>query len=117
MAESRGKDWATPAKTRGAIGFTRPIRIGCFVDRVVIHSERGENRPPRVVPIHDSSRLAVEEFVSQVWSHMESWGIAGRQAYWKPILEFEVAPGGEQRFQELKSLLDESGMEVQRKVQ
>ena len=117
MAESRGKDWATPAKTRGAIGFTRPIRIGCFPDRVVIHSERGENRPPRVVPIHDSSRLAVEEFVSQVWSHMESWGIAGRQAYWKPILEFEVAPGGEQRFQELKSLLDESGMEVQRKVQ
>jgi hypothetical protein len=45
---------------------------------------------------------------------MEGWGIAGKGMYWRPVLKIRVAPGAEQRFNELSYLLEGSGMTVQR---
>ena len=53
--------------------------------------------------------------VSGVWERMESWGIAGRGMYWRPLLQVDVAPGAERRFVELAALLEGSGMMVERK--
>ena len=115
MADSRGKDWATPGKTPGAIGFTRPIRVTCFANRLVIHPERGDDRPPQIVMVPDTTKRVIEDFVSRIWTHTESWGIAGPRSYWKPVLDVEVDPSGEQRFRELQALLESSGIELQRK--
>ena len=114
-SKSRGKDWGLPGKTPDAIGFSRPISVTCYSDRLVIHAERGDVRPPQIVRIQETTHQVVEEFISQVWTHMEAWGIAGRQSYWKPVLEVAVEPGGEPRFLELQELLDSSGIDVQRK--
>ena len=57
----------------------------------------------------------VDDFVSSLWKHMEGWGIALAGGYWKPVLRFEVAPGGERRYAELQALLRDSGLEFTRK--
>jgi hypothetical protein len=48
---------------------------------------------------------------------MKTWGIAGRGMYWRPILSIEVTPDAEFRYAELKSLLDDSGLIVERKIE
>ena len=51
---------------------------------------------------------------SKLWARVESWGIAVAGGYWKPVLNVQVTPGAEQRFEELRVLLDGSGLEVRR---
>jgi hypothetical protein len=46
---------------------------------------------------------------------MDSWGIAGRGMYWRPILHVYNAPGAEGRADDLEALLEGSGLEVKRK--
>jgi hypothetical protein len=46
---------------------------------------------------------------------MESWGIAADNGYWKPVLRVSVGPGGDARFEELRMLLDRSGLVVERR--
>jgi len=55
---------------------------------------------------------SVDTLVSTVWDQGTTWGIAGRGMYWKPKLVVHVAPDGATRFNELKQLLDGSGLEV-----
>jgi hypothetical protein len=57
----------------------------------------------------------MDEFVSSIWKRVESWGIAGPRAYWKPVLSVDVAQGGEQTFAEMQVLLRDSGLDVQRR--
>jgi hypothetical protein len=57
---------------------------------------------------------SIDEFVSAIWEHMEQWGIAVAGGYWRPILHVEVGYGADQRFRELQTLLEGSGMEVVR---
>ena len=52
------------------------------------------------------------KFVAAVWEHMQTWGIAGRGMYWKPVLYVHPSPTGHQRAADLKVLLDRSGLEV-----
>jgi hypothetical protein len=41
--------------------------------------------------------------------------MAGNRMYWRPILQVQVAPGGEERFRDLAVLLEGSGLTVERK--
>lgn len=111
LADARGKDWALPDASRGAIAFTRSIRVDCTADAVTIVPD-DRRSGPRVIDVRGTTRDSVEQFVSAVWEHMRSWGIAGRGMYWKPVLNLHVAPGGQQRARELQQLLERSGMEV-----
>jgi hypothetical protein len=114
LAQSRGSNWGVPNSSPRAIAFARPIRISCYLDRLVLHPEKGDPAPPRITKFRDSARASVDQFVSHVWSHMDRWGIAGAGSYWKPVLMVEVADDADQRFLELQSLLDSSGIEVRR---
>jgi hypothetical protein len=58
---------------------------------------------------------AVDPLVSAVWEQMESWGIAGRGTFWRPVLQVYVAPGADRRFTDLSNLLDGSGLTLERK--
>ena len=104
-----------PKATAHATGITRPIRVACLPDQLVIFSEDGDNRPPRVIAVSDPMVDSIDDFVSSVWEHMEQWGIAVAGGYWKPILHVEVGRGAEHRFREMQRLLDDSGIEVTRK--
>jgi hypothetical protein len=111
IADMRGENWALPGAGRGLVAVTRQVRVECLSDRLVIVGRDGRTSQ-QVIPLPGSTREEVEKFVSAVWEYMDSWGIAGRGMYWKPVLNVYVRPGAEQRAGELKALLEESGLEL-----
>ena len=110
----RGSNWGLPSRSPGAVAYTRPIRIACLPDRLVIVPPRGSEQQPAVTAMQSSTDEALDRFITSIWSHMRGWGIAGRNAYWKPILNVEVAPGAEGRWQDLTRLLQGSGLQLRR---
>lgn len=113
--DKHGEDWGLRgvAQGRGSIGVTRPIRVECYGDRVVVLSERGS--PGTTIVLGPQTRSAVDPLVTAIWEHMDTWGMAGRGMYWRPVLQFHVAPDGQQRFAELTQLLAGSGLTVERR--
>jgi len=114
MADKRGADWGLRDATRGSVGVTRPIRIECYADRLVVISESGQTGN-RVIPLGPRTASSIDPLISTVWERMDTWGIAGRSMYWRPLLQFHVAPDAEQRFAELSARLQGSGLMVERK--
>jgi hypothetical protein len=114
LADKRGDDWGLRDASRGAVGVTRPIRIECYVDRLVVVSDRSPANT-KVVPLGPNTAASVDTFVSAVWTQIEAWGMAGRGMYWKPVLQVAVAPGADDRFADLAALMNGSGMAVVRK--
>ena len=115
LAEKRGEDWALRNAARGSVGLTRPIRVECYADRLVVVSDRGP-AGNKVIPLGPRTASSINPLISAVWEQMEAWGMAGRGMYWRPVLQVCVAPGAEQRrFADLSSLLEGSGLTVERK--
>jgi hypothetical protein len=114
LAERRGEDWGLRDAGRGSVGVTRPIRIECYADRLVVISDRspGDNR---VISLGPHTVSSIDALISAVWGHIEGWGIAGRGMYWRPVLQVSVAAGAEERFADLAALLDGSGLAVKRR--
>ena len=113
LADTRGSNWGLPDAAGGSVPITRPIRIDCYPDRLLLVPEQGLGGS-KVIPLKMRTEDAVDELISTIWDHMESWGIAGKGMYWRPVLNLYVAPNAEDRFEELKTLLDGSGLEVKR---
>ena len=114
LTEKRGVDWGLRDATRGSVGVTRPIRIDCYADRLVVVSERGP-AANKAIALGSRTQQSIDTLVSTVWENMEAWGMAGRGMYWRPVLQFYVAPDAERRFVELSALLEGSGLMVERK--
>jgi hypothetical protein len=91
---------------------SRNIKIQCEADKFVLVPQTGL-MTVRVVPITNSVYEAADKLVLAIWEFMDSWGMAGEKMYWHPVLQVRVVSGGEQRFQELKSLLRNSGLAVE----
>lgn len=114
LADKRGEDWALRDVTKNAVGITRTIHVDCYPDRLIIIPDSrmdGES----VVPLDANSARSVNRLVSGVWEHMDTWGIAGRGMYWRPVLEFHVEAGAEGRFDDFSRLLEGSGVSVKKK--
>ncbi len=114
LASKRGQDWALPDAAHGSVPVTRPIRVECRADQLIIVPEAGLS-DGKTVPLGTRTEASTEAFISAVWEHMETWGIAGRGMYWRPILNIYVVPGGEQRFADLQMLMEGSGLKIVRK--
>jgi hypothetical protein len=114
LAERRGEDWGLRDAARGAVGVTRPIRIGCYADRLVVVADRNPAES-KVIQLGPRTASSIDAFISAIWGQIEGWGIAGRGMYWRPVLQVSVAPGGEDRFADLAALLDGSGLTVKRR--
>ncbi|HOP77993.1 MAG TPA: hypothetical protein PLD05_10905 [Thermogutta sp.] len=112
LAEQRGRNWGLPPHAASAIPVTRPIRIDCFPDRVVLIPEQGLDHI-RVFYLTPSPAKAVDELVKAIREYVETWGIAGNNMYWRPVLSVRVAPGAEAQFQILQILLKDSGLTVE----
>ncbi len=115
LAKTRGRDWGLPDAGAGMSPVTRMILVRCDNDRLVIVPEDRRTQPQET-RLGATAQENIDEFVSDVWQYMKSWGIAGRGFYWRPTLIVEVAPGAERRFAEVKGLLDDSGLEVRERV-
>ena len=114
LAQVRGEDWGLRRAARGSIPLTRPIRIDCYSDRLVIVPEKGVPGG-KVIPLGSRTEDSIDQLISAIWEHMDRWGIAGRGMYWRPILNVHAAPDAQKRAGDLKILLDGSGLEVRRK--
>ena len=111
LADTRGRDWGLPDAARGSVPITRPIRIDCQKDRLILVPERGLGGR-KVISLGYRTEDAVDELISSVWEHMDSWGMAGNGMYWRPTLKLHVAPDAQSRYADLKTLLENSGVEV-----
>ena len=111
LKDRRGRNWALPAKRSGAVPISRPVRVVCRGDRLAILPDRSSEEG-KVILLGSSTEEAIDDFVSALWDHMKTWGIAGRGLYWRPILVLHVGPDGEKRAAELRKILEGSGLEV-----
>ena len=114
LAQTRGQDWGLPSRAARSTGIIRPIRVACLRDRLIVLPERGEVRTPEVILVAGGMVDEIDTLVSKIWDRVDGWGIAVAGGYWKPILNVDVAQGADERFEELRTLLDGSGLEVQR---
>ncbi len=114
LASKRGKDWALPDAAGGSVPITRPIRVECRADRIIIVPEAGQSGG-KIVPLGPSTEASTQAFISAIWEQMGAWGIAGRGMYWRPVIHVSVAPGAEQRFADLAMLMEGSGLKIERK--
>ncbi|MBN2023322.1 MAG: hypothetical protein JW809_11085 [Pirellulales bacterium] len=114
LAKTRGENWALPDASRRATPLTRPIRIECHPDRLVLVAQAGQFGG-RTIPLGEQTEQAIDRFVSAVWDYTDTWGIAGERMYWRPVLNVYVAPGAAARYDDLINLLDGSGLVVERK--
>ncbi len=113
LSEVRGRDWGLPEGASRSLPIARPVRVDCFADRLVIVPERGLGSA-QTIALPERTADGVDPLVTGVWKQTDRWGIAGRGMYWRPVLKFRVAPGGDQRFEELRVLLDGSGLDVEK---
>jgi hypothetical protein len=117
FAATRGRDWALKDAARSATPYTRPINVQVFTDSLLLLPERGSAQQPVSVPMTGSTRSAIDPFVQHLWKRMEGWGLAGSNAYWKPLLRVEVSPDAEDRFTDFQQLMEGSGLLIERRSQ
>ena len=55
---------------------------------------------------------SVDTCVKEVRDHIDGWGIAGNNLYWRPVVVLSVGPDGQQRASDLARLLKNSGLEL-----
>lgn len=114
---SKTNNWGLPDAKNQLTGITRPIRISCQNDRLMILPDKGESRQPVTIPLSpEMSPAELEKFVSGIQRNIKSWGLAVAGGYWKPELNVDVAPNGEARFAELQTALQGSGFDIKRKI-
>jgi hypothetical protein len=113
MAMTKGANWALPEDVGRLTAITRPIVVECHADRLVVRPDRGDKRTPIAIPMKGATQGAIAPFVSAIHAHMKRWGMAVAGGYWKPVARVEGLPGSEWRFNELKVLLEGSGIQVE----
>jgi hypothetical protein len=111
MADSRGKNWSLPEEARHTVPISRPVRVECRADRLVLRSEQNPSQTKEIA-LGERTEDSVEDLVTSVWQRVETWGSAGRGMFWRPVLSVDVAPGAEGRYTDLQTLLADSGLEV-----
>ncbi len=107
-------DWALRNATRHAAAISRPIHVDCYPDRIVLVPEAGSGEPSVIHCDYGGHRDA-DKLVAAVWEIMDTWGMAGREMYWRPVLNFYVAPGAEPRMLDFTRSLEGSGLVIERK--
>ncbi|MBX3415321.1 MAG: hypothetical protein KF708_21740 [Pirellulales bacterium] len=116
MADKRGQNWGVPTKKPETVAITRPIRVRCSANQLEVLSENNRSIDGRPIPLGTFTEDSVDQLVSHIWRRMESWGIAGKNLHWHPVLQLEVMPDGQRRAEDLKILLSGSGLDISEKA-
>ena len=112
-ARSRNRpDWALPEAGPKSTGIVRPIRVELHADRMIV----GLGADAKTIALPARTAAVTDELVAALWAQMESWGIAGKSAHWRPVLAVDVAPGADGRYADLTRMLEGSGVGVERRA-
>jgi len=112
--DKRADNWGLRKAGENAFPITRPIHLNCYPDRLVLVPEAGMGQQKSILMPAGTAK-AIDPLVTAIWEQMDAWGMAGKGMYWRPLLSIYIAPGAEQRFQDLERLLRGSGLIVQKK--
>lgn len=115
IAATRGGNWALPSAGPKNTAITRPVTLVVSGEQMTLVQERGVLGPAETVPVNGDMEAAVDKLVRLIHTRIDSWGMAGRNFYWKPILQVTVEQGGEPVVRQLETLMYGSGIEVNRK--
>ena len=110
--QQRQQNWGLQGATQYTRSLSRTVQIRCEADRFVLSAQAGAAQE-RGIPIADSVSSAADQLVWAIWELQQSWGSAGENVHWRPILKAQVSSGGEQRLSELKALLKTSGLVIE----
>ncbi|MBX3422896.1 MAG: hypothetical protein KF752_15185 [Pirellulaceae bacterium] len=112
IAQSRGSNWAWrgPAKTQTAV--IRAIRVQCLLDRWIVMPDAGTNLPAETIMLDGTPEQRVEKLVAILEKRVAGWGVALASGYWTPVLQVDVAPDAQWRFDQLSRLMQGSGIDV-----
>jgi hypothetical protein len=111
-SEHRGKDWALKQKPPKAVPVRRTIHVAVKKDQLMISPDSGPAAAGKMIAMKGDTVESIDEFVKQVRDHIDGWGIAGNNLYWRPVVVLTVAPDAQQRASDLERLLKNSGLEI-----
>ncbi|MEK6235385.1 MAG: hypothetical protein N2C14_11820 [Planctomycetales bacterium] len=109
LAQTRGDNWAVDKSRRGSFAILRDIRVEVHADKLVLAPKR-RNTPAEEISFQRHAVLSLDTFVESVGKRVKSWGVAGQHMHWQPSIVFDVQPGGQQRYEQLDRLLEDSGL-------
>lgn len=112
---AKGSGGGPSIKDSDGTGITRPILVDCYPDRLVILPDPGSDTKPLTIPLSGAMRQSLEPIAAALRKRMEGWGIAVVGGYWKPVLKIKVNQDADSRFEELRKLMEQNGIDVQRK--
>jgi hypothetical protein len=67
-----------------------------------------------VISLDQPTEQVLDEFAAALRAHMKDWGLAGNGLYWRPVLQLNIGPQGQQQANRLSRLLEDSGVEIDR---
>jgi len=117
LVKRGGAGWALPSDVAAMPGtaMVRMIRVECHEDRLVLLPEGGRGAT-NVYGFSDGNiDRASLEMATEIRDRVTRWGAAMPGGRWYPLLEVQVAPGGEFRYRQLIRLMDGSGVEIREK--
>ncbi|MCA9194569.1 MAG: hypothetical protein KDB03_22515 [Planctomycetales bacterium] len=112
VAHTEGKNWAWSNGTPTQTTVVRPIKLRCTIDGWLVLPDAGSNQPVVTIPYELAPVQRATRLADVVAQRVQSWGLAVAGGFWKPVLVVEVDPKALWRFEQLKQLLDGSGLEV-----
>jgi hypothetical protein len=109
-----GRQWALPESVAGMGGnaIVRSIRLQCYPDRFVLLSAKNEGATEVFSFFNGDVERATLELATTLRDRIDQWGPALPGGRWQPRLEVQVKPRGQMRFHQLRTLMNDSGIEV-----
>ena len=114
VASKKGRNWAWSGKSGAGTAVVRAIKLRCFADRWIVLPDAKSGTIAEIIMLDEPPQVCAERLAGIVMDRVDRWGLALMGGYWKPELVVDVAAGGEERFEQLKRLLEGSGLEIQR---
>ncbi len=111
-----GKDWALPASARiGSTTIVRGVNVVCQSDAFVLLPDPSGGTPQRF-SFHDGfvDRAAME-LATAIHQRVDGWGVAIAGGRWQPVLRVQVDRSSEPRYRQLRTLLQGSGLEIEKR--
>ncbi|MEM7558504.1 MAG: hypothetical protein AAF394_05220, partial [Planctomycetota bacterium] len=112
VAARRGRNWAWRDGPRTQTPVVRKVHLHCFADSWVLLPDNGDVNLALTIPFKGTSEQRAVVLAKAIIERVDSWGLALAGGYWKPVLIVDVAPQAAWRFDQLKRLMEGSGLEI-----
>lgn len=109
-----GSGWALPGGARqGGTTIVRGVSVRCTRDAFELLPEQAGGAVQRFAIRDGFVERAAMELATAVHDRVEGWGYAIAGGRWQPVLRVAIESGAEMRYRQLRTLLQNSGLELE----